>query len=290
MFIIGCGRSGTSILGKILQRHQDIRYFFEPYHLWSAIDPTNDVLGLYTQGEPKLIRTPDDANEVSRTSFRKLFFRNFTQSTVIVEKTPLNAFRIGYLRSLQPNSRFIHIVRDGGEVITSIKKLSTSNTYRIAGKPELNQWWGIADIKWKTLKNDGMELRYLNDELPLIEKDPIGRAAYEWLLSLRQVEEWREILSKSLLEIRYDDLINYPDSSLRAIAAFIGINTTNEWLNKSISLLTPTSTQVTKTLMLPPQMSSEFNRLQEYYAFPTRSVSTELKSNISEATGVDNET
>jgi hypothetical protein len=44
VFIIGCGRSGTTILGQVLSAHPEVYYLFEPYHLWAAIDPMTDVL------------------------------------------------------------------------------------------------------------------------------------------------------------------------------------------------------------------------------------------------------
>lgn len=43
-FIIGCGRSGTTILGTILEQHPSICYLLEPYHLWAAIDPRTDAM------------------------------------------------------------------------------------------------------------------------------------------------------------------------------------------------------------------------------------------------------
>jgi hypothetical protein len=46
-FIIGFGRSGTTILGQLFSIHNNVNYFLEPYHLWSVIDPMTDVLNLY---------------------------------------------------------------------------------------------------------------------------------------------------------------------------------------------------------------------------------------------------
>ena len=44
IFIIGCGRSGTTLLGKMFDAHPAVRYLYEPYHLWAAIEPATDFL------------------------------------------------------------------------------------------------------------------------------------------------------------------------------------------------------------------------------------------------------
>ena len=49
IFIIGIGRSGTTILGKVLSIHKDICWLNEPKLMWHSAYPYEDVMGNYTQ-------------------------------------------------------------------------------------------------------------------------------------------------------------------------------------------------------------------------------------------------
>ncbi len=71
-YLIGCGRSGTTVCGNVLKSHRDVYYFFEPYHLWAAIDPIVDVLNLYHTGVANLLLGTQDGNERARKRFNRL--------------------------------------------------------------------------------------------------------------------------------------------------------------------------------------------------------------------------
>jgi hypothetical protein len=143
-FVTGCGRSGTTILGAVLGQHPELEYFFEPWHLWATVDPLNDVSNLFYRLEGRLLRDRDEASDEPRRRFRRLFIaRGERSGKLVVEKTPQNAMRIGYLEALAPGARFIHIVRDGGDVCQSIVRAAAVTSYRIFGRPNYNKWWGV---------------------------------------------------------------------------------------------------------------------------------------------------
>lgn len=208
--------------------------------------------------------------------FRRIFHHHWQArgGRVIVEKTPLNAMRIGYLRELAPGARFIHIVRDGVDVVRSIQRLASTNTYRIAGKPLLNQWWGVDDSKWRFLQRDGIESGYFPKEAVKIDRgDHRGRGAYEWLVSLLEIDQWRTNLGDDLLEFRYDDLAEDPASTLERLCRFIGVDSVEEWVQKCERKMDSPRRNDGDTIFLPPRMNEAFNRLQERFGFPGRSES-----------------
>lgn len=71
-YLIGCGRSGTTVCGEVLRHHRDVRYFFEPYHLWATIDPTIDVLNLYRLGAASFILDAGRCTDEARRRFNRL--------------------------------------------------------------------------------------------------------------------------------------------------------------------------------------------------------------------------
>ena len=72
-FIAGCGRSGTTFLGRILSMHPGIAYLEEPRNYWIAINKKTDVWG-YCSGT--------DAN-----------------SSLIIDKTPRSEEHTSELQS-----------------------------------------------------------------------------------------------------------------------------------------------------------------------------------------------
>ena len=44
-FIAGCGRSGTTLLGRLMSLGENVTYLNEPRQFWAAINPRTDVWG-----------------------------------------------------------------------------------------------------------------------------------------------------------------------------------------------------------------------------------------------------
>lgn len=275
VFLIGCGRSGTTLLGHILSQHNDINYFFEPYHLWAAIDPRTDVLNLYHRIDAHFLMNASHVNEVSKTNFNRIFSTNlFNRNKTILEKTPLNAMRIGYLNSLQPQAKFIHIVRDGVDVSSSIERIATTNTYKIAGKPKLNQWWGVENYKWQALLKDGISAGYYSDEVSLLT-NYYSKGAYEWLVTLGEVERWREQLANRFYEITYNQLTLNPEDTLRNVCKFLELDSSDIWLNQATNMIRLDTCALRAALSLPPTMCNAFNHYQKRFGFLKRAIPLE---------------
>ena len=269
VFIIGCGRSGTSILGEALAMHPRVSYIYEPYDLWAAIHPASDFLQLYSHGEHHCLLDARFATSKARIRFQRLMSPppNFT----LIEKSPINALRIGFLEAIVSDARFVHIVRDGVSVARSIERMAAA-TRKLAFRPPLNNWWGVGGAKWTALTRDGMAASYYPDEVSQLTSDA-QRGAYEWLLSTREVNAWRARLGKRLIELRLDDLISDPRTVIKSVIGGLGLSLASEgWLDEAAMKIHPGTNDYGTEMALPDQMLADFNKFQESYNFKGKAI------------------
>jgi hypothetical protein len=271
IFIIGCGRSGTTLLGDLFAKHPEIKYRYEPYHLWAAVDSVTDFLQLYSHGECRCLLDASSSTARAQRRFRRLM--SVPAGLVLTEKNPINALRIDYLDSFAPDARYVHIVRDGVDVARSIEKLAKV-TKKMTFRPPLNDWWGVGDRKWATLELDGRKAGYYPDEALQLTTDS-QRGAYEWLLSLREIEARRTRLGPRFVEFRYQDLTEHPRETMRTTMESLGLSCPSSWLAEAAAQVSPArGGEHKKPLMLPPGMCTDFNELQIKYQFSGRALST----------------
>jgi glycosyltransferase involved in cell wall biosynthesis len=270
-FIIGCGRSGTTILGDILSLHRDVHYYFEPWHLWRVVDERTDVLNLFGRKDSHIIMDAEFNTPATQCRFRRLFGWGLWKDKIILEKTPHNAMRIGYLEAIAPNAKYIHIVRDGVDVALSVKYLIHRNPWKLAFRKQYNIWWGEGDNKWRMLKEDGISAGYFPFEVGRLSSD-VEKAAYEWLVSIAEIDKYRQQLGGRFFEIRYSDLLESPAQALEDICDFLGCSKDRRWMNKSALMLRLPKTNASKTINLPENMSEAFNRYQVRYGFAGRAI------------------
>jgi hypothetical protein len=270
IFIIGCGRSGTTLLGKLFAKHPEISYRYEPYNLWAAVDPITDFLQLYSRGEHRCLLDASSATARAQLRFRRLM--SAPTGLTLAEKSPVNALRIDYLESIVPDARFVHIVRDGIDVARSIEKMA-GVTKKMTFRPPLNEWWGVGDAKWAALELDGRKAGYYPEEARQLTTD-YQRGAYEWLLSLHEIEARRTRLGSRLVEFRYQDLTVYPVETLRTAMESLGLTCPSSWLDEAAAQVSPARGGGRgKPLMLPHGMCTDFNRVQEKFQFNGRALS-----------------
>jgi hypothetical protein len=212
-FITGCGRSGTTILGEILSRHADVRFLNDRIDLWTRCFPVADIwfdVGLRAGARVAMGAADAESQAEARQRFTALLDAERGDKSTLVEKLPINNFRLGFLAALYPRASHINIVRNGIEVAFSIARKATGD-----------QWYGPNDRKWRLLVDHARD--HGHGELVGLCTTPFLRGLLEWRMSVEAAEAFLGRGELRLLRLRYEDLIADPPAVTRATFDFLGL-------------------------------------------------------------------
>ena len=214
-FIIGSGRSGNTLLRAILAKHPAVVIPPESYVLGQIVR-TYRVLSFLPWPELSRIvisKFEDHPQfftwEISLQEFYerivKFDIRKQNLSTLLNafymyyaekkkpsairwgDKTPLNTFHLQRIRKVFPEAKFVHIIRDGRDVVSSYLK---AGIYQKAED-----------------------------------------AAKRWLSSIRLAQRFaRQVGEDRYLEIRYEQLVKDPETSVKKVCRFIDLEYRDEML------------------------------------------------------------
>ncbi len=232
VFLVGCPRSGTTLLQALLGAHKDIASFPES-HIFTKGRMARLAPGLVARRNLETFTRAVEAN--SLYGRRKLALRSQTyqldlihlldkltverQKRVWIEKTPEHVLFIPKIRMLAPTSKFIHLIRDGRAVVASLYEVTRTHAdvwgrpwRRPMGLEQCIAEWNRAIaassaamdtgsdgivIDYKTLTTDpALELQRLCEFLAL-SYEPQMLTAYATVTSsiVNSDEEWKSRVS-----------------------------------------------------------------------------------------------
>jgi hypothetical protein len=123
------------------------------------------------QGTLSLGPSDADPRKNWRLSRYFLFQTKKTGRPILVEKLPINNFRIGLIAEAFPNCRFVHIHRNGLEVARSI-----------AEQDRQHGWFRDNQYRWQLLV-DYASKDPTTSRLPKLVDTPYEKGLLEWRLS-----------------------------------------------------------------------------------------------------------
>lgn len=253
VFIVGSPRSGTTILGELLDKHHHISQWYEPYFVWDRFFRT----------------APDDERTEADASLevRKWIYRNFSdyktkkKCAVLIDKSPRNSLKIPFILKIFPQAKFLHLLRDGRDATLSINKewLRRQNIirnplsegrfnygaayqiiYKFLGrqtflKDKLRALWfethghlinkekHLNRLRWRG--NIGWGPRFKHWERIYEQSSLLQFNAFQWLHCIKRIETHFSLIQANCrLIVCYEDLIQKPRQTITKIFDFLGLN------------------------------------------------------------------
>lgn len=227
LFVVGSPRSGTTWVQKLLASHKAIvtgqeTGLFDAY-LGPMLRAYERDLDPEKTGRSPLglgcYMTRDEFDGTVRqflNSALEHIFADVGAGELFVEKTPSHALYIPEITALLPEARFVHVVRDGRDVVASLLAASRS--------------WGAG---WAPSR-------------------PVD-AARMWLAHVRAARRGGLPLGASrFLEIRYEDLRADPQKVLgRVVAPFVGVDWSRDEVESALVQTSPEVQRAGKGRKLP---------------------------------------
>lgn len=189
IFVGGCGRSGTTLIREMLNRHPRIACGPETSIVCDLINPER----LSVEWDwPRREIDAMLAESPSMIRFAERFFRTLAEregKARWADKTPRNVRALPRILAAFPNAKFIHIVRDGRDVACSLRH-----------HPKF------------TVRNGKVVPQEVNN--------PMRGCAKRWVTDMSLGLAFRA--HPRCYELRYEDLVLRPEETLRELCAFIG--------------------------------------------------------------------
>jgi hypothetical protein len=135
VFVIGTLRSGASLLSLALSQHPRLQPVLE--HTWLKEFVTGLVRSYRAASRHRAVSQLDiDGIELEDflahfgSAALEMMGARQASGRVLLDATPANLFLVAPLRLLFPDAKFIHIVREVGEVVTALSNPELSAVYK----------------------------------------------------------------------------------------------------------------------------------------------------------------
>lgn len=219
IFVVGCPRSGTTLLQSLIAAHSEIQSFPESHFFVKLVTegslrarlgiPKKEFYPWIQKYFQEELKRPDLIKDLTKFRFSsQLYVNSFlrildsitieNKKTSWLEKTPDNLSCINYMEKKVKNAKFIHIIRNGDDVVASL--------YEVTQK--YPQYWGN---KWD-----------------------INRCIQRWINDVRKSHRYIDSPNHKIL--KYEELVRFPELTLKEIQCFIGLDYQKQQLDNRNSL------------------------------------------------------
>lgn len=203
-FILGCVRSGTTMLRDVLRRHPNLAAP-EETHFFRWAEPFGSEVYTRSLLNNPVLKRHRDMDGITEAEFEKMLADAASRADLYraymalyiqrkkpgarrwFDKTPQNVYGAAMIAASMPRARFIHIVRDPVNVVASLRIGRVMKVDRLIGA--VNYW------------------REAIDTMGVLKRAYPGRVH----------------------ELRYEDLVRDPQPHIQAILEFLGESWNADW-------------------------------------------------------------
>jgi hypothetical protein len=227
IFVVGCPRSGTTILFRLLEAAPGVATIRSEGHaLWETFHHPRE------HGWESNALGRDDVGRIERR-YVAWAIRLLAGGGRFVDKTPRNVLRLAYLDAMFPDATFVYLYREGRAIVASLYerwiRKGAGAPYRlpggfaVEGLPE-GVWWFVLPPGWRALNGRPLE----------------EVCAFQYVRSVEAMLEFAPRLAAGrLVEVRYEDLCRAPVPTLRDLLARLELTTPEELLLRAKEIVRP---------------------------------------------------
>lgn len=226
VFVIGAARSGTKYLRDLVTESPSTCVIpFDVNFLWrlgSESSPHDELSG-------------SDLSPAQRERVRRSIVRAaaWKPGKVLVEKTVSNALRVDFVKTIFPEARFVHLIRDGRSVIESVRRvwdIPTTLKYKIS-KLRYYPWTNLryaARVVSDSLPGNRTTKRVWGVRYNGIDKDLESQSrlqicANQWVNCIEiSRKQLADVPPTDVLNIRYEDMLQ-DENVFQGYCDFVGI-------------------------------------------------------------------
>jgi hypothetical protein len=214
VFLVGCPRSGTTLLKRVVDAHPEIAITRETHWITKLLRGENAASLDGPVTPPALARLLSDERfqrlQLDHAALERLVagdrpvsyaelvtavydqYGAMRRKRLVGDKTPRYVRHIPMLHELFPHARFVHLIRDGRDVCSSV-------------------------LNWD--KDNRMVLRFSS-----WADEPVATTALWWEQRVRLGREAGAALGPALYhEVRYESLVSDPAAQCATLCAFLGV-------------------------------------------------------------------
>lgn len=216
IFIVGCPRSGTTLLYRILERAPNLRSLGQESHwIWEYLHPPEQ------SPDHSQRLTASDLRPRSERFIRACYGAAFDTDR-FVDKCPTNTLRIEALRAVFPKAIIVGITRNGPDNVSSLIDTWTDpDRFQGFSVPKELNIEGYSGDKWVHVLPPGWQLY---TDAPIEEV-----CAHQWnVLNQALLDAESRLPTDDFVRIRYESLLQRPVETIASLFDRLQLDLTDD--------------------------------------------------------------